>query len=368
MTALATADREFMTGALSLAARNLGDTWPNPSVGCVIVKNGAVIGRGWTRSGGRPHAETAALKRAGDSAKGGDAYVTLEPCSYRGQTPPCTEALISAGIARVIVAAEDRNPKVSGAGIKQLQDAGVAVETGVCQAEAAKINAGFFLNVERNRPLFALKTATTLDGHIALSSGESKWITGEAARGAAQALRVKYDAILVGSGTVLADDPELTCRMPGYRGRPKVRIILDRRGRMPATSKLAATAKDVPTWIVTMDGTDCAHLAAKGVDILAVAAGKSDGEFAASAAAVLAERGLTRVMIEGGAKVAAAVLGADLIDEIAWFRAGSVSGADGTAAVGPLGLSKIADMPAFKRCESLVFGGDTLDFLDRARG
>ena len=368
MTAVVAADREFMTGALSLAARNLGDTWPNPSVGCVIVKNGVVIARGWTQTGGRPHSETEALRRAGSTAGGADVYVTLEPCSHRGKTPPCAEALISAGVKRVVVATVDRNPQIFGEGLKKLQGAGIEVETGVCEADARKLNAGFFLKVERNRPLFALKTATSLDGRIALSSGESKWITSEAARCAAHVLRARYDAVLVGSGTVLADDPELTCRMPGYGGRPKVRVILDRRGRVPVSSKLVATANSVPTWMVTVDGAKYADLTTKGAEILTVARGKNDREFAVNVAKELANRGLTRVMIEGGATVAAAFLKADLVDEIAWFRAGSIIGADGIAAVGPLDAGKMTDISGFARRESLVFDGATLDFLDHAHG
>ena len=366
MSAVAVADRDFMIGALSLAARNLGDTWPNPSVGCVIVKDGAVIGRGWTQSGGRPHAETEALRRAGSAAKGADAYVTLEPCSHQGKTPPCADALIAAGIARVVVATIDKNPNVYGGGLKKLQDAGIAVEIGVCEAEARRLNAGFFLKIEQNRPLFALKTATTLDGRIALASGDSQWITGEAARDAGKSLRARYDAILVGSGTVLADNPMLTCRVPGYAGRPKVRIVMDRRGRTPPKSVIAATAREASTWIIAAKGADCAALEAQGAEIITVS-GKDDAEFAVNAAKELANRGLTRVMIEGGGTVAAAFLKADLIDEIAWFRAPKVIGGDGTAGIGALGLGKLSESPAFKHREQLVFGADTLDFLDRAR-
>ena len=367
MTSLASVDREFMSGALSLAARNLGDTWPNPSVGCVIVKDGVVVGRGWTQSGGRPHAETEALARAGNHAKGGTAYVTLEPCSHYGQTPPCVDALTAAELKRVVIAQTDKNPEVAGQGIERLKAAGIEVDVGVCETEAAKLNAGFFLKVESFRPLFALKSATTLDGRIALASGESKWITGEKGRAAAHALRARFDAILVGSNTVLTDDPELTCRMPGYSGRPKVRIVLDRRGRTPETAKLIKSAKESPTWIVTSQGTDCSMLSDRGAKILEVE-GSNETEFAANAAVALANEGLTRVMIEGGAAIAASFLQADLIDEILWFRAGGVIGADGAAGIGPLGLGKIVDISGFQRGDSLVFGSDTLDFLDRVRG
>jgi diaminohydroxyphosphoribosylaminopyrimidine deaminase/5-amino-6-(5-phosphoribosylamino)uracil reductase len=333
------ADAEFMGAALALAARTLGDTWPNPAVGCVIVKNGIVVGRGWTHSGGRPHAETEALKRAGTAAKGAVAYVTLEPCSHHGQTPPCSDALIAAGVARVVVATADPNPKVNGQGIAALKAAGIAVDQGVCEAEAKRQNAGFFLTVTQNRPLFALKTATTLDGKIALGNGQSQWITGPRARQAGHALRARFDAILVGSGTALADDPLLTCRLEGYAGRPKVRIVLDRRGRLPATAKVLTT-KDAPTWALKTENAE-------------------------AVAAELAGRGLTRVLIEGGGAVAAAFLKAGLVDEIAWFRAPTVAGGDGIGAIGAFSMVNLTDLPAFKRRETLVFEADTLDILDR---
>lgn len=366
MKVVGRADREFMASALSLASRNLGDTWPNPSVGCIIVKDGAVVGRGWTQSGGRPHAETEALKWAGSAAKGADVYVTLEPCSHQGQTSPCVDALISAGVTRVIVAVIDKNPRVAGRGIEQLKKAGILVETMLCEAEASRLNAGFFLNIEQNRPFFALKTATTLDGRIALASGESKWITGKAARAGVHGLRARYDAILVGSGTVLMDDPELTCRIPGYSGRPKVRIILDRRGRTPPESKIAATAREIPTWLITAKGSNCKALASQGIEVITVL-GESDIEFTRNMVLELANKGITRVIVEGGGSISAAFLSADLIDEIVWFRAGSVIGVDGIAAVGPLRLERMDDIPAFKHRECIAFGNDRLDFLDRIR-
>ncbi len=335
------ADLEFMNAALSLAARNLGDTWPNPSVGCVIVKDGVVIGRGWTQGGGRPHAETEALARAGGSARGATVYVTLEPCSHHGKTPPCAEALIAAGVTRVVIAATDTDPRVSGKGIALLKAAGIAVDEGVQKAAAQALNAGFFLKIGQKRPLFCLKTATTLDGRIALANGKSQWITSETARRAAHALRARYDAILVGSGTALADDPMLTCRLEGYSGRPKVRVVLDRRGRLPKTSKLATTAKDIPTWVLTQASIE-------------------------EAVADLAERGLTRVLIEGGAGAAAAFLKAGFIDEVAWFRSSSIIGGDGQGALAPLGLTDMGALPGFARQQTLVFGPDTLDILRRA--
>jgi diaminohydroxyphosphoribosylaminopyrimidine deaminase/5-amino-6-(5-phosphoribosylamino)uracil reductase len=333
-----TADFEFMNAALSLAARNLGDTWPNPSVGCVIVNDGVIVGRGWTGSGGRPHAETEALARAGSNAKGATAYVTLEPCSHHGKTPPCAEALIAADVTRVVSATTDPDPRVSGQGHAKLRAAGITVEEGVLKAQADWLNAGFFLKVGQKRPLFCLKTATTLDGRIALGSGQSQWITGDTARRAAHALRARYDAILVGSGTALADDPMLTCRLEGYAGRPKVRVVLDRRARLPKTSKLLTTAAEIPTWVTTSANVE-------------------------AVAAELAERGLTRVLIEGGGSVAAAFLKAGLIDELAWFRSGTLIGDDGKGALGALGLGDLKSQPAFTRYQTLVFGPDTLDIL-----
>jgi diaminohydroxyphosphoribosylaminopyrimidine deaminase/5-amino-6-(5-phosphoribosylamino)uracil reductase len=353
-------DAAFMDAALSLAARNLGDTWPNPSVGCVVVKDGAVVGRGWTQSGGRPHAETEALRRAGVMARGATAYVTLEPCSHHGKTPPCVDALIAAGIRRVVVAAGDRDPRVSGRGIAQLKAAGLDVELGTGHAEAERLNAGFFLRLAHQRPLFALKTAASLDGRIALASGDSKWITGPAARQAVQALRARYDAILIGSGTALDDDPLLTCRLDGYLGRPKVRIVMDRRLRLPVTARLVATAKETPTWVITTEaGQKAKDLAARGVEIIIASE-------ITKVASVLSERGLTRVLIEGGGQVAGAFVKADIVDEIAWFRAPRLIGEDGRAAVGALNATHLPASANFKRRQTLVFGEDSLDILDRS--
>jgi diaminohydroxyphosphoribosylaminopyrimidine deaminase/5-amino-6-(5-phosphoribosylamino)uracil reductase len=252
------ADHAHMTAALRLAERGLGDTWPNPTVGCVLVKDGHVVGRGTTQSGGRPHAETVALGKAGAFAKGATAYVSLEPCSHHGKTPPCADALIQAGVARVVVGATDPDPRVSGGGIAKLKAAGIEVqEKGPWEAEASALNAGFFRAVSDKRPLVCLKTATALDGRIAMASGESQWITGPAARRAVQMLRTHYDAILVGSETALTDNPELTCRVDGYPGRPKVRIVLDRRLRLPPSSRLAAKPILWKTFARPWRGTDC---------------------------------------------------------------------------------------------------------------
>lgn len=232
-----------MGAALALARRGLGRVWPNPAVGCVIVKDGHVVGRGFTQSGGRPHAEPVALAMAGDAAQGADVYVSLEPCSHFGKTPPCADTLITAGVARVIAAAVDPDPRVSGRGLARLRDAGVDVVEGVRRDEAEALNAGFFSRVRTGRPLVTLKCATTLDGRIALSNGESKWITGPEARRRGHLLRCDHDAILIGSGTALADDPALTCRLPGLEGCSPVRVVMDGSLRLPVTSALVRSAR-----------------------------------------------------------------------------------------------------------------------------
>lgn len=362
-------DQEFMDVALGLAARNLGDTWPNPTVGCVLVKDGHVVGRGWTRSGGRPHAETEALARAGNAARGATAYVTLEPCSHHGKTPPCADALVAAGVARVVAATTDPDPRVHGRGLARLREAGIDVSEGIGKAAADRLNAGFFLKIGQGRPLFALKTATSLDGRIALASGESRWITGETARRAVHALRARYDAILVGSETALTDDPLLTCRLDGYEGRAKVRVVLDRRLRLAPNSELVRTAREIPTWVITAEHSLAlprrAELAAGGAEVIGLKDASDHATFTVAVGRALAERGLTRVLIEGGGQVSAAFLRAGLVDEVAWFKAPSVIGGDGRASIYPMGLMNLGDMPRFKVRESLEFGDDTLDILTR---
>lgn len=355
-----------MAAALALAGRGLGDTWPNPAVGCVIVNRGRVVGRGWTQSGGRPHAEAEALARAGEGAAGGTAYVTLEPCSHQGRTPPCADALVAAGIARAVIAARDPDPRVDGSGVARLRESRIAVDEGVGGAEARALNRGFFLRVTARRPLFTLKVAASLDGRIALASGESRWITGTLARDAAQLLRARHDAVLVGSGTVLADDPALTCRLPGYRGRPKVRVVLDRRLRLRANAQLVRTASAAPTWIVTGTGNKTTRdLEASGATVVGVGA-DTDEAFAVATAQALAARGLTRVLIEGGGTVAASFLAAGLVDEIAWFSTASALGGDGRPAVGALGLTRLADAVPFERRSRLALGDDVLDTYVRS--
>jgi diaminohydroxyphosphoribosylaminopyrimidine deaminase/5-amino-6-(5-phosphoribosylamino)uracil reductase len=360
-------DAAHMRAALALARRGLGTTWPNPAVGCVVVHNGRVVGRAVTSPRGRPHAEPLALAAAGALTRGATVYVTLEPCNHWGQTPPCTEALIEAGVARVVVAMRDPDPRVNGEGLDRLRAAGIAVTEGVLQAEAREVAAGFASRVLHNRPLVTLKLAATLDGRIATSTGESRWITGEPARRVGHALRGRNDAVLVGVGTVLADDPDLTCRIPGFRPTPVVRIIVDTHLRTPLTSRLVATAAESPTWMLIRAGTDpdrrrgFADLDVRVIDTQGAAAGVD----LAQGLAALAEAGITRVLVEGGAKIAAALLREDLVDRIAWFHAPSVMGADGWPAVQAFGLEYLAQMPRFVRRAMRPVGDDMLSEFDR---
>lgn len=295
---------EFMQAALSLARRGLGSVWPNPAVGCIIVKNGRIVGRGWTQPGGRPHAETEALKRAGAAARGATSHVTLEPCSHTGKTGPCADALIAAGVSCVVGAMEDPDPRVSGAGYARMEAAGLRVVRDRMSAAARELNAGFLMRVLHRRPLFTLKTATSLDGRIATANGDSRWITGDAARAAGHMLRLEHDAIMVGSNTALADDPELTMRIPGIVAEPKrPRIVVDGRLRLPTTSRLVRTIADAPLWIVTQIGHR-SHLRAPledaGATLIEVPGGDVAGVDIGAAARALAERGITRVLVEGG--------------------------------------------------------------------
>jgi diaminohydroxyphosphoribosylaminopyrimidine deaminase/5-amino-6-(5-phosphoribosylamino)uracil reductase len=359
------ADRAHMQAALTLARRGLGNAWPNPAVGCVIVRDGLVVGRGVTAPGGRPHAETAALAMAGAAARGATAYVTLEPCCHWGMTPPCSDALIAAGIARVAVGLRDPDPRVDGGGIGRLRGAGVAVQEDVLAAEAAEVAAGFVMRVTQRRPLVTLKLASTLDGRIATHGGESKWITGEAARRMAHALRGRSDAILVGVGTVLADDPDLTCRIPGFRPRPIVRVVADSHLRTPLRSRLMASAHATPTWILVRAGSDpdrARAFAELGAVLYEVPSGAAGIDLADGLAA-LADAGITRLLVEGGAKIAAALLRAGLVDRIAWFHAPGVMGADGWPAAQAFGVEHLEAMPRFVRQRSTPIGDDVLTEL-----
>jgi diaminohydroxyphosphoribosylaminopyrimidine deaminase/5-amino-6-(5-phosphoribosylamino)uracil reductase len=353
-------DQSHMRAALALATRGLGVCWPNPSVGCVIVQQGRVVGRGATAPGGRPHAETQALAMAGDAARGATAYVTLEPCNHTGQTPPCTDALIAAGIAHVVIAGADPDPRVDGAGIRHLRAAGIEVTTGVLAAEADDMQAGFLTRIRLGRPLITLKLATTLDGRIATKTGESQWITGPAARHASHALRGQNDAVLVGVGTVETDNPALTCRISGYRATPIVRIIADSHLRTRPNAVLVATARTDPTVIIHREGVPDDRREAfldQGVQLIEVPGSEVGVDLAAGLTA-LGEAGLTRVLVEGGAQIAAALLRAGLVDRLAWFHAPGIMGGDGWPAAQAFGITDLADMPRFIRTSNRAVGDD----------
>lgn len=354
-----------MRAALALARRGLGRVWPNPTVGCVLTREGRVVGRGFTQPGGRPHAEAEALRMAGDAARGATAYVTLEPCSHHGRTPPCADALVGASIGRAVVAVQDPDPRVSGAGLAALQAAGIEVATGLGEAEAREINAGFFARILSGRPLVTAKAATGLDGRIATHKGESRWITGPAARARAHLLRATHDAVMLGIGTAAIDDPQLTVRLPGLAAASPVRIVVDGRLRLPLTHQLVRTAQEIPTWIVTAEGADAERVAALaecGVEVIAVPRDPR-GEYPDLAAALqaLGQRGLTRVLVEGGGHLLAAMLRAGLVDRLAWFRAGMMLGGDGVPVAVAFGIDRLEDAPRFVRLGVEPCGDDVVE-------
>jgi diaminohydroxyphosphoribosylaminopyrimidine deaminase/5-amino-6-(5-phosphoribosylamino)uracil reductase len=370
-------DRDFMLMALRLARRGLGNVWPNPAVGCVIVRRddgvSRIAGRGWTQPGGRPHAETVALDQArqrfgAEALRGAEAFVSLEPCSHRGRTPPCADALIAAGLSRVVVACGDPDARVSGEGIAKLQAAGIEVVRDVCRAEAEELNAGFLTRVLAGRPLVALKTATTSDGRIATRTGASQWITGAAARERAHLLRAQQDAIAVGIGTVEADDPSLTCRLPGLSGRSPVRVVFDSSLRISLESNLVRTAGEVPTWVLSADKTDRDRrhaLEGAGVTVIPIEQ-VTDGQPEPGAAlGALAALGITRLMVEGGARLATGLLRAGLVDRLLWFRAPSLIGGDGLPPFGDIGVAGIEQMPLFEPGARIPVGDDTLEIYAR---
>lgn len=354
-------DRRFMAAAIRLSRKHLGLTSTNPAVGTLIVcdrGNGPVIvGRGVTAIGGRPHAEAEALAEAGDLARGATAYVTLEPCAHHGRTPPCANALVTAGVTRVVGAASDPDPRVSGKGYAILRGAGVEVREGVLAREAADQLAGYMNRSLRKRPEVILKLALSADGMIGRRGQGQIEITGQVARRQVHVMRAETDAILVGIGTALADDPELTVRLPGLRNRSPARIVLDRLARLPATSKLARSAHDVPVLVAACpegDPKNRAELERAGVKFLATES--FDGRVALPELLEdLANQGMSRIIVEGGADTARAFLDEGLVDRIALFSGPEAIGADGIAA--PIGRDHI---PAgFSLVREARFGEDT---------
>ncbi|TBX21006.1 bifunctional diaminohydroxyphosphoribosylaminopyrimidine deaminase/5-amino-6-(5-phosphoribosylamino)uracil reductase RibD [Nioella sediminis] len=355
-------DARWMRHALSLGARGAGQVWPNPAVGCVIVKHGRVVGRGWTAPGGRPHAEPQALDQAGDEAVGATAYVTLEPCAHWGQTPPCADALIRASVARVVVGLRDPDPRTDGGGIDRLREAGVAVTGPVLEEEARRAHRGFLSRVLRGRPRLTLKLASSFDGRIATATGESQWITGPDARRAVHAMRMRHDAVMVGAGTARADDPSLTVRGMGALRQP-VRVVISRRLDLPLDGVLARSAREVPVWVICGDSADADLRAAwegLGARVLTVATGPGGQIDPTAALEALGREGLTSVFCEGGGALAASLLSADLVDDLVGFTAGMVIGAEGQPGIGAMGLADLAEAPRFKLRTTSRIGADIL--------
>ncbi len=336
-------DEVWMRRALALAARGLGRTFPNPPVGAVLVRGGRVVGEGFHARAGGPHAEINAIRAARARARGAELFVTLEPCSHHGRTPPCVEALLDLGLRRVVVGVHDPNPRVRGRGIRRLRRAGIPVTVGVEAAAAHELVAGFRSRVLRGRPLVTLKLAVTLDGRIAAAGGDARWISGAGARRLVHRLRGVSDAVLVGAGTVRADDPRLTCRIVG--GRDPLRIVLAGR-ELALPPRAHVLARDgPPTLVISPAGARPDRVAAlgrRGVEVLLLP-GRAGRVSFQKVVGALGERGLTTLLVEGGSTVAADALRAGVVDRVVLFVAPSFLGADGVAAVGPLGIHRAAD-------------------------
>jgi diaminohydroxyphosphoribosylaminopyrimidine deaminase / 5-amino-6-(5-phosphoribosylamino)uracil reductase len=365
------ADQRFMQLALTLGRRGQGRTWPNPAVGAVVVKDGIIVGRGWTQPGGRPHAEPVALAQAGEAARGATLYVTLEPCSHVGKSPPCADAIIAAGIARVVSAIEDPNPEVAGQGHARLRAAGISVDIGFGAIEAAHDHAGHFRRIRDKRPQVILKLAVSSDDKIGAAGRKPIAISGEAAKARVHLLRAQCDAILVGIGTVRADDPLLTCRLPGMESRSPVRVVLDRALRISGTSRLVHSARTTPLWVMTSNLSEAPaamKLGAAGAQVIRVPTTSTPppGLDLVGVLHVLAEKGITRLLVEGGARVASSFVAAGLVDEVWLLRGPDPIGVEGVAALDALPLSAITGSPAFKRRASETLQNDTLTIYERA--
>lgn len=347
----------------------MGLVWPNPAVGCVIVRAGRVVGRGWTRSGGRPHAETEALAQAGDAARGADVYVSLEPCAHHGKTPPCADALIAAGVQRVHVAIEDPDPRTQGQGIARLRAAGIEVIEGLCREAALADHVGFFRRVSLGRPMLTLKLAGSIDGRIATGAGESQWITGPQARRVVHAMRARHDGVMIGGGTARHDDPSLTARDLGVDRQP-ARIVVSRRLDLPLMGKLARSAQTTP--LILCHGPDADPVLAAtwrdlGATLIAceTRAGHLD---AMNVLSRLGDHGFTRIFCEGGSALAASLIEADLVDRFVGFTAGLAIGAEGLPNIGALGLDRLAAAPRFVLEETGAIGPDVMHVWRRREG
>ncbi len=357
-----------MRAALALGRRGLGNTWPNPAVGAVIVRDGVVCGRGWTQPGGRPHAETEAIRRAGALARGGTLFTTLEPCSHHGKTPPCADAIIAAGLARVVAAIEDPNPEVAGQGHARLRAAGIRVDIGLCAREALRDHSGHIHRVREGRPHVTLKLALSADGKVAGPGRTRVAITAEPANSHVHMVRAQHDAILVGIGTVLADDPLLTCRLPGLDARSPVRVVLDSDLRLPVSSRLVGTARETPVWVFAGAHAPQARqeaLAGAGVEIARIAPDGTPPALPAVLAA-MAARGITRVLIEGGPTVATAAVRARTVDEFVLLQGSAAIGAGGRDPFDGLTLEAALALGRLSERETVALDGDRMTIYGSA--
>ena len=354
-------DRRFVAAAIRLGASALGSTWPNPAVGAIVVKDGCVVGRARTARGGRPHGEALALAMAGEQARDATLYASLEPCSHFGRTPPCSDAIIAAGVRRVVTTLSDPDPRVSGAGLERLRQSGIEVTTGHLKREAERAQIGHFTRMRRGRPHVALKLAVSVDDAIGRAGEPQVPVTGDIARRHAQALRTRFDAVMVGRGTVEADDPRLTCRLPGLNHRSPVRVVLDSAARLGEGYRVFS--EDTPTWIFSAAPSEtsseqtrsfAAPRGAGGLDLWACFS-------------QLAEEGITRVLVEGGARLARSLLEADLADEVLLFRSPAMLGGDIVPALAGLPLSSVERSPHFEVIERRRFRQDSLRRYKRVR-
>jgi len=366
-----TQDEHHMAQAIRLARRGLGLAWPNPSVGAVVVTpDGEIAGRGWTAPGGRPHAEAIALERAGAKAEGSTLYVTLEPCAHESvRGLACTEAIVSNRVARVVVGLGDPDPRTAGRGLERLRSAGITVEEGVLAAEATSVTLGHLLRVTYGRPAVTLKLAVGADGRMPKGEGQPVWITGPEARAHGHLLRAMNDAILVGRGTVAADNPTLTCRLPGMACRSPVRVVLDRRLRTRPDAKLFEDVM-VPVWLLCASGerhdtADALH--AHGAEIVPVPIDDHGLIDVQDAIDTLAHRGITRVLVEGGPSVARSFLDADLVDEVAVYRGPDPAGEGALTPFAGDGLDRLSASGHFTLIASRTFGPDRMTWWRRIR-
>ncbi len=361
-------DERFMRLALSLGRRGLGNTWPNPAVGAVVVKDGVIIGRGWTQPGGRPHAETQALKRAGEAAQGATIYVSLEPCSHEGKTRPCADAIIRAGVARVVSAIEDPNPEIAGQGHNKLTARGITVDVGLFGDEARRAHAGHLRRITDGRPHVMLKLAISSDGKVGLGGRRPIQLTGEVATEYVFRMRAQADAILVGIGTVLADNPALSCRLPGMVERSPVRVVLDSTLKIPIATHVVATVRETPTWIFAAQGASQIAeeiLVERGAKVFRVAG--EDGRLdLAEILKILAGEGITRLMVEGGPTVAGAFVEADLVDEAVLIHAQKAIGTEGIDALEGMPLTALTESSKLTLRGSEPLGSDRADLFERA--